>query len=122
MAPSHAALSNDPIDNSQLVAKALRKLSKEMGLTLAQIGQVIGKDRSAIPRGIDPTSKAGELSLLLIRCYRSLHVLVGGEPANIQHWMQTQNSHTGGIPAEQIQTVTGLMHVVEYLDAMRGKS
>ena len=109
-------------DTSQLLAKALRKLSKEMGITLAQVGQVIGKDRSAIPRGISPTSKAGELSLLLIRCYRSLYVLVGGEPSNIRHWMHTENHHTGGVPAEQILTVSGLVLVLEYLDSMRGKS
>lgn len=110
------------IDSSELLSKALRNLGKEMALTLAEIGRVIGKDRSAISRGIDPSSKAGELSLLLIRCYRSIHVLVGGDTANIQHWMHTENLHTGGIPAEQVQTVSGLMRILEYLDAMRGKS
>ncbi len=29
--------------------------------------------------------------------------------------------HTGGTPAKQVQTVQGLNHVLEYLDAMRGK-
>ena len=29
--------------------------------------------------------------------------------------------HTGGVPAEQIKTVTGLARVVEYLDAIRAK-
>ena len=29
--------------------------------------------------GISETSKAGELALLFIRCYRSLYVLVGGD-------------------------------------------
>lgn len=116
------ALPTEHVDTSQLLANALRNLSKEMGMTLAQVGEVIGKDRSAIARGINPTSKAGELALLLIRCYRSLYVLVGGEAGNIQHWMQTENRHTGGVPAEQILTVPGLMLVLEYLDAMRGKS
>jgi hypothetical protein len=35
--------------------------------------------------------------------------------------MQTENLHTGGIPAEQVKSVQGLIAVLEYLDAMRGK-
>jgi hypothetical protein len=29
--------------------------------------------------------------------------------------------HTGGVPSEQVRNVQGLMRVVEYLDAIRGK-
>lgn len=36
--------------------------------------------------------------------------------------MQTPNRDTGGIPAEQIGSIQGLIRVVEYLDAMRGHS
>jgi hypothetical protein len=82
---------------------------------------VIGKDRTSISRGLDPASKSGELALLLIRVYRSLFVLVGGGPDDMKHWMHTANHHTGGVPAEQVQSVQGLNRVVEYLDAMRGK-
>jgi hypothetical protein len=39
----------------------------------------------------------------------------------MQHWMKTENLHTGGIPAEQVKTVQGLTTVLEYLDALRGK-
>jgi hypothetical protein len=35
--------------------------------------------------------------------------------------MATHNHHTGGVPREQIRTVTGLTRVLEYVDAMRGK-
>lgn len=104
-----------------VLAKAVINAGKELGLTQATIGQAIGKDRTSISRGLDPRSKAGELALLLVRCYRSLYVLVGGKTADMKHWMHTPNRHTGGIPAEQVQTVPGLIHVVEYLDAMRGK-
>jgi hypothetical protein len=39
----------------------------------------------------------------------------------MRHWMHTPNLHTGGIPAEQVKTVSGLAAVLEYLDGMRGK-
>lgn len=108
-------------DSPSVLTKALLNAGKALGLTQSDLGHAIGRDRTSITRGLDPNSKAGELALLLIRCYRSLYVLVGGKPADMKHWMHTPNHHTGGIPAEQIHTVPGLMRVVEYLDAMRGK-
>ncbi len=117
---SLAAL-ND-VDPASVLSEALLNAGKLLGMSQSDLGAIIGKDRSAISRGrIDPSSKAGELALLLIRCYRSLYVLVGGDPRQMQHWMKTDNLHTGGIPAEQVKTVQGLVSVLEYLDAMRGK-
>lgn len=109
-------------DQANVLAEALTNAGKHLGMSQADLGAVIGKDRTAISRGrIDPGSKAGELALLFIRCYRALYVLVGGNPQQMRHWMQTENLHTGGVPAEQIRTVQGLTTVLEYLDAMRGK-
>ncbi|MDZ7585711.1 MAG: MbcA/ParS/Xre antitoxin family protein [Thiobacillus sp.] len=110
------------VDQAGVLAEALINAGKQLGLNRAELGEIIGKDRTAIGRGrIDPVSKAGELALLFIRCYRALYVLVGGNPQQMRHWMQTENLHTGGIPAEQVKTVQGLTTVLEYLDAMRGK-
>lgn len=107
---------------AHVLATALVNAGRELGLPRTVLAAVIGKDRTALSRGrLDPGSKAGELALMLIRCYRSLFVLVGGDPAQMRHWMRTVNLHTGGVPAEQIRTVQGLTRVMEYLDAMRGK-
>lgn len=110
-----------PNPNATLT-KALLNAGKTLGLTQEELGRIVGRDRTAFHRGgLDPESKSGELALLLIRVYRSLYVLVGGEKADLRHWMHTENHHTGGIPAEQVKSVPGLIRVVEYLDAMRGK-
>jgi hypothetical protein len=115
------ALASRP-DSSVVLAEALINAGRTLGMNQTDLGRVIGKDRSAISRGqIDPQSKAGELALLLIRIYRSLFVLVGGEADAMQHWMHTENRHTGGVPAKQVTTIQGLMQVLEYLDAMRGR-
>ena len=58
---------------------------------------------------------------LIFLADEAIFVLVGGDGKQIKHWMRTLNSHTRGIPAEQIQTISGLMTVVGYLDAIRGK-
>lgn len=104
-----------------VLSKALIKAGKTLGLSQSRLGTIIGRDRTSLHRGIDPESKSGELALLLIRCYRGLYALVGGDEATMRHWMKTENRDTGGVPADQITQVQGLVRVVEYLDAMRGK-
>lgn len=116
---STAAL-NHP-DPRRVLSKALVNAGKALGLSQIELGEVIGKDRSNFRRGLDPQSKSGELAMLFIRCYRSLYALVGGRNEDMQHWMHTENFHIGGIPAEQVKSVTGLTRVVEYLDAIRAK-
>lgn len=109
-------------DPKAVLATALINAGRELGLSQTELGVIIGRDRTAISRsGIDPGSKAGELALLVIRCYRALFVLVGGDAEAIRHWMHTANLHTGGVPAEQLRSVQGLVIVLAYLDAIRGK-
>ena len=121
------AVQADPRADSQIAPNARAVLTKAvlnagtgLGLSRKRLGEVIGRDRAAFSRDLDPTSKAGELALLLIRAYRSLYALVGGDPSAMRHWMHTPNRDTGGVPAEQVRSVQGLVGVVEYLDAMRG--
>ncbi|MBI1194826.1 MAG: DUF2384 domain-containing protein [Gammaproteobacteria bacterium] len=104
------------------LTKAFLNAGKELGLNQDELGAVIGRNRAAFRRGgIEPEGKSGELALLLIRVYRSLYALVGGSRSELRHWMHTENHHTGGIPAEQVKSVVGLLRVLEYLDAIRGK-
>jgi hypothetical protein len=106
----------------RVLATALVNAGRELGLTQQVLGDIIGKDRTTLSRGgIDPESKPGELALLLVRAYRALFALMGGDRDAMRHWFQTENLHTGGVPCEQVRSVQGLMRVVEYLDAIRGK-
>ena len=109
-------------ERAEILREALVSTGKALGLTQAELGEVIGRGRTDISRGnVDPDSKPGELALLLIRCYRALYVLTGGDARAMKHWMHTPNHHTGGVPAEQIRSVQGLVGVLEYLDAIRGR-
>lgn len=93
-----------------------------MGLSRTELGDVIGRDRSSISRsGVDPDSKSGELAKLLLRCYRSLAVMVDDNHGQIREWLASPNLHTNGVPREQLQSIDGLVRVCEYLDAIRGK-
>ena len=119
MATSHRKLQPEP---AAVLGKAVLRASERMGLSRSELGKVVGRDRSSISRaGVDPDTKSGELARLLIRCYRSLAVLVDDNEAQMREWLTTANSHTGGVPGRQLQTVAGLVAVCEYLDAIRGK-
>ena len=70
--------------------------------------------------GIDPTSKEGQLALLLVRLFRSLDPLVGGDAQKRQDWLRSHNKALNGIPATLIETPQGLVTALFYLDGMRG--
>ena len=113
-------------DPAAVLCKALFNAAEQLTLKQEELGKVIGSNRTSVSRlkqkgSLDPVSKQGELALLLIRAARALFALAGGDQDWIAHFMRSPNKITGGVPAEQIQTVQGLMRVVMYLDAIRGK-
>ncbi|HLT12836.1 MAG TPA: MbcA/ParS/Xre antitoxin family protein [Marinobacter sp.] len=105
-----------------LLAKALLNAAKALGLPQAEIATVVGRNRSGLTRdGIDPASKSGELALLVIRLYRSVYALTGGDGDAMTHWLNTPNHYFQATPRNLIQSTEGLVRVVHYLDAMRGR-
>ena len=109
-------------NEAQVLAKAVINACKVLGISQSTLSRIIGRDRSTLIRsGVDPASHSGQLSLMLVRCYRSLFALMGGNEEQMRHWMRTYNDHTNGIPAEQCHSIEGLVHVCDYLDAIRGK-
>lgn len=109
-----------------VLAKAVLAAAARLGLRNRQLAAVIGSSEASVSRlqhgrGLDPDSKEGELALLFLRLYRGLDALVGGDDDKARTWLNAENDHVAGIPAERIRTVEGLVDVVQYLDAMRGR-
>ncbi len=111
------------VDQDSVVRKALMNVGKALDIAPEVLGAIVGRNKSSLYRanGLKADSKHGELALVLIRCYRALHALMGGDEQAMQHWFHTKNLHTGGIPIEQVQSLEGLMSVSRYLDGIRGK-
>jgi cyanate lyase len=114
-----------PSEN-EVLSKALLNSKEHLGLTNTELGEIIGKDRTYFTRlrnhsVLEPDSKEGELALHVIRIYRSLYALEGGDLEAMEEWLNTPNKHLNGMPKELLKNVQGLVQVVEYLDAMRGK-
>ena len=113
-------------DPAPVLAKAALAAAARLGLRNKQLGEIIGTSEASVSRlrsgrGLDPERKEGELALIFLRAYRSLDALVGGDDVKARAWLHAPNDHLGGIPAERIRTVEGLVDVVQYLDAMRGR-
>lgn len=111
---------------NEVLSKALLNSKEHLGLTNTELGEIIGKDRTYFTRlrnhsVLEPNSKEGELALHVIRIYRSLYALEGGDLEAMEEWLNTVNKHLHGTPKELLKNVQGLVQVVEYLDAMRGK-
>ena len=71
--------------------------------------------------GFPTAGTEGQLAVLFVRMFRSLHALLGDAEA-CRRWLQAENAHLGRRPAELIRSIQGLVHVTEYLDALRGKN
>lgn len=114
------------VEAGPVLARALLEAAGRLGLRNRHLAVVIGSSEASVSRlqhgrGMDPESKEGELALLFLRLYRSLDALVGGDDAKARAWLHAENDHLRGVPAERIRTVEGLVDVVQYLDAMRGR-
>lgn len=108
-------------DRALVLGTAMLNTRPMLGLTLEELGRILGRDRTTIQRsGIDPQSPAGQLAALLIRVYRSAHVLMGSDDG-VKYWLEVSNRTFGCPPRELLFSLQGLVHVVEYLDAYRGK-
>ncbi len=81
----------------------------------------MGKHRTSIDRtGLDPNTKEGELALLFLRVYRSLHALFGGDRSLMRHWLEQPNRGLGDQPPRQLlERIEGLTRVANDLDALR---
>lgn len=114
-------------DPADVLTRATLAAAARLGVRNARLAVIIGTSEASVSRlasgtrQLDPGSKEGELALLFLRLFRSLDALVGGDEAQARVWLHAENLHLGGVPAERIRQVEGLVDVVQYLDAMRGR-
>ena len=113
-------------DPAAVLTRATLSAAARLGLRSRELAAVIGASEASVSRlkgarRLEPTSKEGELASLFLRLFRSLDALLGGDEARARAWLRAENRHLGGVPAERIRTVEGLIDVVQYLDAMRGR-
>lgn len=110
----------------QVLAGATLAAARHLGVPNRELARILGISEASVSRlsrgrTLRPDSREAETAALFVRLFRSLDAITGGDEAQAQAWYRGGNHHVGGVPAERVQTVEGLVDVVRYLDAMRGK-
>ncbi len=122
-----ATRSASSAERSAVVGKAVSRAADLLGLSNAALARTIGVSEATASRlragayAIEPGTKPYELALLLIRLFRGLDAVVGGDEASLRSWMAAANRALGGVPRDSVQTVTGLVAAVDYVDAARAR-
>lgn len=108
-----------------VLSKAATRAADRLGLSGQLLAQVLGLSEatvSRLKRGevlLQDGTKSFELAALLVRVFRSLDALVGGDERAMKTWIRSANMSLGATPADLIRTVRGLTDVAAYLDARR---
>jgi hypothetical protein len=114
-----------PADQAAVLTKATLRAATQLGLTNKALATVIGLSEATVSRMRSGTyvlqsdQKSFELAVLFVRLYRSLDAMVGGDDAVASTWLRSRNTALDAEPFALIQTVPGLMNVIQYLDARR---
>lgn len=112
-------------EKGPVVTKAVVRAGDHLQLPARLVATVIGVSDatfSRMKRGdfqLQPGTKPFELAVLFVRLYRSLDAIIGGDDHVAARWMTSTNTALGAKPADRIQSVSGLIDVIAYLDARR---
>ena len=112
-------------DEAALLMKAVLRAADRLAIKNAVLARILGLSGPTISRmrngkyRLDREQKPFELAVLLIRLYRSLDGIVGGDDSVAADWLTNKNTVLDGVPLELIQSVSGLANVIHYLDARR---
>jgi len=108
-----------------VLAKAVLRAAERLGLTARVLGAIVGLSEPTVSRlkkgefDLERGTKPFELAVLLVRLYRSLDAIVGGDDTVAKAWLRNDNIALGGKPIDKIQTVSGIVDAIAYLDARR---
>jgi uncharacterized protein (DUF2384 family) len=89
-------------------------LAKALGVSAAQVSRFRSSEAALADR-----SKPFELAALLVRVFRSLDAITGGDEAAARAWLRAPNTALAARPMDLIASVQGLVDVASYLDARR---
>ena len=116
-----------PSSEAVTLGKAVTRAAELLGLSQQSLATVLGVSRPTVTRLVHGRyllsrhrAHEWEMATLLVRLFRSLDALVGhGEAARV--WLGGPNTDLGTRPLDLILSAEGLVRVLHYLDAHRGR-
>jgi hypothetical protein len=114
-------------DQTAVLTKSTLRAAELLGLRRAQLAGAIGLSPATLSRmytgkvTLDPSTKSWELATLVVRLYRGLDASLAGDEDARQAWMRNPNTDLRDTPVNLVGKVTGLAHLVAYVDANRAR-
>lgn len=112
-------------NEAAVVTKAVLRAAERLALPNRALAGILGLSEATISRmgsgtyQLTPGDKSFEIAVLFLRLFRALDAIVGGDAAAARAWLRGDNTVLGAAPLSVIQSVSGLVNVVGYLDARR---
>jgi hypothetical protein len=121
------ALIDAEVEPRRVLTDAVLRASALLDIRQTSLAQILGLSPSTVSRmasgsyTLDQDKKEWELGALFVRLFRSLDAVIGSNDATAQAWLGGSNLGLTGRPLDLIRTTEGLVRVVQYLDAARGR-
>ena len=112
-------------DRGAVLTKGALRAAERLGLSGRQLAEIVGVSEATVSRlkrgeaMLEDGSKPFQLAALLVRIFRSLDAITGGDEAVARAWLTAPNTALAARPLERIVTVQGLVDVTAYLDSRR---
>lgn len=116
-----------PLSEAAVLSKAAVRAARLLELSQRDVAVALGVSEATASRLfagkylLSPGhAKEWELARLLVRMFRSLDALWGHEET-ARTWLASNNLALGARPKDLLRSVEGMVRVVTYLDAARGR-
>ena len=120
-----ATAATRPARESAVVTKAVRRAAERLALSNRAVARILGVSEASVSRMdsgsylLTPGEKPFEVALLFLRLFRALDAIVAGDEVAARAWLRSEHATLGGVPVVLIQSLSGLVDVVGYVDARR---
>jgi uncharacterized protein (DUF2384 family) len=121
-----STLKAHPERAAETLSKAVTRAAALLELNQKTLAGILGVSDATASRlfagtyKLTPERKEWEFAVLFVRLFRSLDAILGhGEEA--RQWLQGPNRALAGRPADLMRSAEGMVRVLQYLDAARGR-
>ena len=110
----------------EVLTKALVNAARALEISQSKIATTLGVSGPTASRMfggkylLDPQRKEWELAALFVRMFRALDSIVASDE-NARAWLNSDNQALGERPIDLLPRAEGLIRVLLYLDASRGR-
>lgn len=114
-------------DKERVLTHAVLKAAAGLGIKAADLVEVLGLSSATVSRMMNNTyllkehKKEFEIGLEIVRLFRGIDAISGGDDGTNKSWMRAKNTVLGDKPIVLIKKLGGLFRTVSYVDTFRAK-